>query len=68
MDNQQGPSVQYKNFYSMLRGSMDGRGTGQRMDTCVCIAESLHYSETVTTLLTVYVCLCVSRSVVSDSL
>ena len=36
----------------MLCGSLDGRGFGGRMDTCVCMAESLYCSpETLTTLL-----------------
>jgi len=39
----------------MLCGSLDGRGVGGRMDTCVCIAESLHcLPETITTLLIRY--------------
>ena len=50
MDNQQRCSV-HKKLYSTLCGNMDGRGTGQRMDTRVCVAASLHYSpETVTAL------------------
>ena len=40
---------------SMLCGSLDGRGVWGRMDTCICVAESLHCSpETVTTLLISY--------------
>ena len=43
-------------FCSMLCGGLDGRGVGGRMDTCVCMAESLCCSpETVTTLLTGYI-------------
>ena len=39
----------------MLYGCLDGRGVWGRMDTCVCMAESLHCSpETITTLLTGY--------------
>ena len=35
----------------MLSGSLDGRGFGGRMDTCVHMAESLRYSpETIITL------------------
>ena len=35
--------------------SLDGRGVWGRMDTCICVAESLHCSpETTTTLLTGY--------------
>ena len=36
----------------MLYGSLDGRGVWGRMDTCICIAESLLCSQgTITTLL-----------------
>ena len=35
----------------MLCGSLDGREDWGRMDTCICMAESLHCSpETITTL------------------
>ena len=37
----------------MLCGSLDGRGVHRGIDTCACMAKSLHYSpETITTLLT----------------
>ena len=40
---------------SVLRGSLDGRGVGGRMDTWIRMAESLHCSpETITTLLIDY--------------
>ena len=40
---------------SMLCGSWDVRGVWGKMDTCICMAESLHCSlETITTLLTGY--------------
>ena len=39
----------------MLYGSLHGSGVWGRMDTCICMAESLCYSlETITTLLTNY--------------
>jgi len=39
----------------MLYGSLDGRGFGGRMDTCICVAESLCCSsETTTALLISY--------------
>ena len=39
----------------MFCGSLDRRGTWGRMDTCIPMAEYLHYSpETITTLLTGY--------------
>ena len=52
MDNQQGPTVQHRELCSMLWGSLDGRGVWGRMDTCICMAESLPRSpETVIALL-----------------
>ena len=48
-DNQQGPTVQRMDLYL---GEQWGSG---RMDTCICVAESLHSSpETTTTLLIGY--------------
>ena len=42
-------------FCPMLGGSLDGRGLGGRMDTCICTAESFfHPAETITTLLISY--------------
>ena len=39
----------------MLCGSLDERGVWGRMDTCMCVAESLHCShETITILLVSY--------------
>ena len=36
-------------------GSLDGKGVWERMDTCICTAESLHCPpETITTLLIGY--------------
>ena len=55
MDNQQGPTVQHMELYSVLHGSLDARGVCGRMDTYLCVAESLHcYPETITPLLIVY--------------
>ena len=52
MDNQQGPTVQHRELCSMLYGSLDGREVWGRMDTRICMAESLRCSpETITTLL-----------------
>ena len=40
----------------MLCASLDGRGVWRRMDTCICMAESLVCSpETITTLLIGYI-------------
>ena len=40
---------------SMLHGSLDGRGVWGRMNTCICMAESVCYSpETITALLISY--------------
>ena len=67
MNNQQEPTVQHRELCSMLCASLDGRGAWGRMDTCICLAESLCCSpETITTLL--ISCESESRSVVSDSL
>ena len=67
MNNQQEPTVQQRELCSMLCASLDGRGAWGRMDTCICLAESLCCSpETITTLL--ISCESESRSVVSDSL
>ena len=41
MENQQGPAGQHRELCSMSRGSLDGRGVWGRMDTCLCMAESL---------------------------
>ena len=41
----------------MLCGSLNGRGFGERMDTCICMVESFHSPpETITTLLISYRC------------
>ena len=50
-----GPTVQHMELCSMLHGSWDGRGVQGKMDTCMCMAESLcQSSETITTLLIGY--------------
>ena len=55
MHNQQGPTVQHRELCSMLCGSLDARGVWGRMDTCMCMTESLHCSpETITKLLIGY--------------
>ena len=41
MDNQQGPFTQHMGLYAILCGSLDGRGVWGKMDTCMCMAESL---------------------------
>ena len=42
--------------FSMLCGNLDGRGVWGRMDTCICMAESLcRPPETITTLSIGYV-------------
>ena len=53
MDNQHGPIAQHMELCSMLCGSLDKREVWEIMDTCICIAESLHCSpEMITTLAT----------------
>ena len=37
MDNQQGPTVEHRELYSMWCGSLDGRAVWGRMDTCAHI-------------------------------
>ena len=55
MDNQQRPTVELRELCSVLCASLDGRGVGGRMGTCMCMAESLRCSlETTTRLLIGY--------------
>ena len=52
MNNPQGPTVQHRKLWWMLRGAPNGRGIWRRMDTCICMAEALSCPPgTVTTLL-----------------
>ena len=49
-------NLQHREVCSMSRGSLDGRGVWGRMDTYVCVAESLHCApEAITTLFIGYV-------------
>ena len=43
MVNQQRPTVKHRELCSMLCGSLDGREVWGRMDTCICMTESLSY-------------------------
>ena len=55
MENQQGPTALHRELCSVLCGSLDGRGVWGRMDTCICMAESLWCSpETIPTMLIGY--------------
>ena len=55
IDNQQGPTVYYRECCSMLCGCLDGKGIWGRIDTWICMAESLCWPpETVTALLIGY--------------
>ena len=38
-------------LFSMLWGSLDGRGVWGEIDTCICMAESLHCSPEINTTL-----------------
>ena len=50
--NSQGPPIEHTELCLILCGSLGGSGVWGRMDTCICMPESLHCSpETVTTLL-----------------
>ena len=51
MDNQWGLTVLHKELCSMLCGSLDGRGVWGRMDTCMCMVESLCSPLQITTML-----------------
>ena len=42
MGNQQGTTVQHRELCPILCGSLDRRGAWGRMDTHICMAESLH--------------------------
>ena len=56
MDNRQGPTLYHRELSSMFCASLDGRGVWGRMDTCICMAESLLcLHETITTLITSYI-------------
>ena len=56
MDNQQGYTVEHRELRSVLCDSLAKRGVWERMDTCICMAESLCSSpETITTLLIGYI-------------
>ena len=55
MDKPQVPTVEHRELCSMLCGSLNRRRVWGRLDTCVCMAESLYCSpETITTLLINY--------------
>ena len=55
MGNQQGPTVEHREFCLMLCGRLEESGVWERMDICMCMAESLSCSpETITTLLMGY--------------
>ena len=56
-------TVEHKELCSGLCGSLDGRGVWGRMETCICMAESLPCSpETITTLFVnwLFCCCCFS--------
>ena len=53
MDNQQEPTVVHREVCLMLCGSLDGRGVWGRMDTCICMADSLHCSSETITMLSI---------------
>ena len=55
IDNQHKSILWHSKICSVLCGSLNGRGPWGRMDTCICMAESLPCSpETITTLLINY--------------
>ena len=55
MDNQQKSAVLHRGLWSTFCGSLDGRGVGRGMDTCISVAESLHCPpETINTVNQLY--------------
>ena len=51
LDNQQGPTVEQRELYSMFCNNLNGKRIWKRMDICICITESLCCTpETNTTL------------------
>ena len=55
-DNQQGPTVEYRELCSMFCGTLDGKGVWERVDSYICMAESLCcLPETITALLISYI-------------
>ena len=69
MDSQQSHTVQHTELCPILCGSQDGRGVWGKVDTCVCMAESLCCpSESITKLLMALRSVQFSHSVMSDSL
>ena len=55
MHNQQGTTLWHMELRSMFCGSLEGRGVWGRINTCICMAESLHWSPgTITVLLIGY--------------
>ena len=43
-DTEQAPTRQHRELFSMLCGSLDGRGVWGQVDTCICMAEPLSCS------------------------
>ena len=55
MDNEQGPTVQHRELWSILCNNLNGKRISERIDTCICITESCSCTpETNTTLLINY--------------
>jgi len=50
MDNQHGPIAWHMELCSMLCGNLDKREVCERMDACICMAESLHCSPEMITI------------------
>ena len=41
IDNQQGPTLQHREFCSIFCKNLNGKRIWKRIDTCICITESL---------------------------
>ena len=66
MGNQQGPIIQHRELGSILCNNLNGKELEKRIDTCICITESLCcIPETNTTLLINYAMLCYAKSLQS---
>ena len=50
MGNQQGPTVQHMELCSMLCGSLDGSRVWERMDTFMCMPESIRCTPEIVTV------------------
>ena len=68
IDNQLGPTIEHTELCSVLCGSQDGWGVWERMDTCMCMVESICYStESISYVNQLCCCLVIQFSSVAQS-